>query len=184
MLRKKKLTENKNSIKKTGGGPFESKEIDATDEAIIAACGMEASVSGVAGGLSFGSETKENSEDIQEVEQLLEDLINSPNRESPKENVFKKLKVKNRKSIEDDALKKQIDLQEKYFKNQLEGQNKTNEILAEIRDAIRLLANNKREENEASISMKREELHMRKMELEVAKLANELKLMEMNSKSQ
>ncbi|XP_055907042.1 uncharacterized protein LOC129942212 [Eupeodes corollae] len=78
---KKKLTQNKKSIKKTGGGPFDLKQLDESEEAIVAACGMEAAVTGIVGGLTFGTtvDTQENNKtDADDIEKLLDDLTSSP----------------------------------------------------------------------------------------------------------
>ena len=47
--------QNKRSLHQTGGGPYTEVPISATEESIITACGMEATVRGIPGVLAFGS---------------------------------------------------------------------------------------------------------------------------------
>ncbi|XP_058828065.1 uncharacterized protein LOC131696348 [Topomyia yanbarensis] len=51
---KKKLSENKRSIRQTGGGPYDIQQLTTAEETVIDACGFEATVSGISDVGSYG----------------------------------------------------------------------------------------------------------------------------------
>ncbi|XP_062551112.1 uncharacterized protein LOC134216166 [Armigeres subalbatus] len=54
---KNKLRKNISSIRKTGGGPNQTKQLNPFEESVVRSAGLEAAVQGVDGGRSFGTST-------------------------------------------------------------------------------------------------------------------------------
>lgn len=129
-------------------------------------------------------QTENDEQVVHTIEQLLEDLHGrtDPIPETIKDtsNVPPSSKKGKQISREDEILKRQLDLQENFFAKQIENTNKANSTLQEIRDAIRELCAARKEETAVANNLKREELEIRKRELEIAKIANDIKLMEIN----
>lgn len=69
---KKKVSFNKASKKKTGGGPYEEMVITSAEEQIIQASGLDVAVEGLSSVTSFGKpKTKEKEQDVNKSLQLL-----------------------------------------------------------------------------------------------------------------
>lgn len=78
---KKKLSFNKASKRKTGGGPYEEMILSPAEEQIIQAAGIEAAVEGIPGIKTFGSSTN-TKETVSNIEDSLNTLLDDTNMES------------------------------------------------------------------------------------------------------
>ncbi|XP_075147833.1 uncharacterized protein LOC142221867 [Haematobia irritans] len=93
---KKKLSFNKASLKRTGGGPYEEKKLSAADEQISEAAGLTAAVEGLVSVESFGSSGLQGIDNAESsfVVSDHEDTFETPKRRVPKaENKLTLLKL-------------------------------------------------------------------------------------------
>lgn len=81
---KKKLSYNKSSIKKTGGGPFNEKPLSVADEKILEAAGLDVAVAGLQEVRTFGSQNQQHKEiddnttvSCEESDDLIEKLMDT-----------------------------------------------------------------------------------------------------------
>ncbi|XP_055904373.1 uncharacterized protein LOC129943406 isoform X2 [Eupeodes corollae] len=186
---KKKLIANKKSIAQTGGGPFTEKALDSVDEVIIQACGIEAAVEGTFGVSSFGCNEHELDNALKELLSEPVDVALEPQPTPTPASSSKRNKPPTK--VEENTLlaEKQLELQQKFIDLQikkLDDIDKTlqtvNNSIIELKDCVKLLCQEKQKERECSNALKKEELQLKRMELELAKAVNEIRVLELNKK--
>ncbi|XP_055842698.1 uncharacterized protein LOC129909647 [Episyrphus balteatus] len=181
---KKKLIENKKSIAKTGGGPYTELPLDSNEEAIIQVCGIEAAVAGIGGVSSFGC-------DEQILETEITDLIgdSTPSEQIPDSAPApSSMSTKNRQKQtpkEEEGIilaRRQVELQEKFVSVQEDIGKSLKEVtvaIKDMKDCVALLCQEKEKERQSANALKKEELQLKRMEIELAKAATDLQMLEL-----
>ncbi|XP_058827717.1 uncharacterized protein LOC131687628 [Topomyia yanbarensis] len=115
---KTKLSSNKKSPKKTGGGPYSVEELTFADESIIEACGLEATVTGIPGVASYGfnSEMEEEDdrgdEDIRTDDYLMESVFDHQTAD-PSLTTTPRAPKRQKKSVQ--LLEKQVEISQQFL---------------------------------------------------------------------
>lgn len=177
---KKKLSFNKFSKTKTGGGPYEEKVLTAAEEMISEASGLSTAVEGLEKVKSFGSTSAADEayedvmlledEEIENVSNVVEESARRKGRKQRsdekcsilKENISATQKWRGEKSEKIDRL---IELQEKSNSYQKEQLRKLNKVIRLKEKSLKL----KEAEHQINMEVKKMDLEIKTLELEVLK---------------
>ncbi|XP_058812429.1 uncharacterized protein LOC131676981 [Topomyia yanbarensis] len=204
---KTKLSSNKKSLKKTGGGPYSGKELTFADESIIEACGLEATVTGIPGVASYGFNSDMEEEDDRSVE-------NIPTDDYLMESVFDHQTAgpslttrphapKEKKNVQ--LLEKQVEISQQFLDTCSETLQKISSSQADVSMHLRSLKHDfrklvelkqeeykeKKDYRKKKLKMleesgfqksvlKKEQLELQKLNIEVLQTTNELKKLKLS----
>lgn len=134
---KKKLTFNKLSRLRTGGGPCEEKHLSQTDELILEAAGIEDEVDGLKNVNSFGCGSPEKAEAISSERTLDEDLAYLLSSDVDEDQTVNKkskpfVKLAKPKESKTSLIKKNMESNEDYHSQMLQKMD----ILIEIKKSL------------------------------------------------
>lgn len=167
---RKKLSNNKASIKKTGGGPNEEVMLSTTEEKIVEAAGLTAAVAGIAGVKCFGAKTTTTVEvsegqevtDVYEYEAEYLSESEYTNKENDANNTPTPRKQKNhaKPSSKSDLLENNINILKDWH---TEIGKKLNKVM-ELKEKSLKLKEEHNKKLDKLISLKERELRLKEIE--------------------
>ncbi|XP_036340153.1 uncharacterized protein LOC118749460 [Rhagoletis pomonella] len=161
---KKKLSFNKASKQRTGGGPYEEKPLTAADEQIVQAAGLDVSVEGLHSVRCFGNLLPQNESAQEAIEETVEEFLASDEEESgsKKEDEYP---TTSRKSVKAQGKTEKLALLKLHLNASEESQSnissKLDRLIALKERSVAL----KEEAHKANMAVKELELKIKRLEL-------------------
>ncbi|XP_055836690.1 uncharacterized protein LOC129912860 [Episyrphus balteatus] len=202
---KTKLAKNKNSLQKTGGGPYKEVQLTPFEEAVAELAKIKAAVLGITDAKSFGGEiavrnsstkpstSKEPMNIEDEVEQLLKNVLSESESDTSDDSVEvendvpivpePKKNTKTTQKASSSGCSDRLELFKNSASSSEEFQQKLIGVLIEIRDLKQDQINILKKQAADNLNLQIQKLNLREQEIQIALRRNELEELKLGSKT-